>query len=46
VRIKSDLAKIEKAFQKIEDGTYGFDEAGKQISEERLKVLPWADKAI
>jgi RNA polymerase-binding transcription factor DksA len=44
--IHSDLEKIENALKKIETGTYGTDSEGKQISEERLRVLPWADKAI
>ncbi len=44
--IHKDLEKIEKALQKISEGTYGIDDEGKEISEERLKVLPWADKAI
>jgi RNA polymerase-binding transcription factor DksA len=46
VRIEADLSKITKALARIQDGSYGIDEEGKQISEERLKVLPWADKAI
>ncbi len=45
-RINQDLAKINKALQKIEAGTYGVDDEGNQISEARLKALPWADKAI
>jgi DnaK suppressor protein len=45
-RIKSDLAKIDKALVKIADGTYGVDDEGKEISEDRLRALPWADKAI
>ncbi len=44
--VKADLAKIEKALAKIEDGSYGIDDEGKEISEERLKVMPWADKAL
>lgn len=44
--IKADLEKIDKALAKIQDGTYGTDDEGKEISEARLKVLPWADKAI
>lgn len=44
--ITSDLAKIETALKKIEDGTYGTDQLGKEISEARLRVIPWADKAI
>lgn len=45
-RLQADLDKIEKALGKIESGTYGIDDSGNEISEERLKVLPWADKAI
>ncbi len=46
VRIKSDLAKIDKALAKIDDGTYGTDDDGKPIAEERLRALPWADRSI
>ncbi len=45
-RINADLEKINKALEKIENGSYGTDDEGKEISEERLRVLPWADKAI
>lgn len=45
-RIQSDLEKIEKALMKIENGTYGLDENGVEISVERLRVIPWADEAI
>lgn len=45
-RINADLEKIAKALSKIEEGTYGVDEEGKEISEARLRALPWADKAI
>jgi len=45
-RMESDLAKIEKALAKIDAGTYGTDDEGKEISEERLRVIPWADQAI
>jgi RNA polymerase-binding transcription factor DksA len=45
-RINSDLEKISKALKKIEQGTYGSDDEGKEISEKRLRALPWADKAI
>jgi len=44
--IKTDLVKIEKALAKIEAGSYGTDDDGKEISEARLRVLPWADKAL
>jgi RNA polymerase-binding transcription factor DksA len=45
-RVNVDLEKINKALQKIEQGIYGFDDEGKEISEKRLRALPWADKAI
>lgn len=45
-RINGDLEKIAKALKKIENGTYGTDDEGSPISEERLRVIPWADKAI
>jgi RNA polymerase-binding transcription factor DksA len=44
--LQSDLKKIDIALEKIATGTYGTDDEGKEISEERLRVLPWADKAI
>lgn len=44
--IKADLVKIETALARIQNGTYGVDEDGNEIPEERLKVLPWADRAI
>ncbi len=46
VRVSSDLEKIDKALSKIEEGTFGTDDEGKEISEQRLRALPWADKAI
>lgn len=45
-RLQADLAKVNRALEKIEQGTYGVDEQGNQISEARLKALPWADKAV
>jgi RNA polymerase-binding transcription factor DksA len=45
-RIKMDLEKIEKALNKIAAGTYGTDDAGKEIPQDRLSILPWADKAV
>lgn len=45
-RIKGDLEKIDKALQKIADGTYGTDDDGKEIGEDRLRAIPWADKAL
>ncbi len=45
-RMTADLAKVEKSLQKIEAGTYGTDEDGNEIGEDRLRAIPWADKAI
>ena len=45
-RIQADLGKIAKALSKIESGSYGTDDEGKEISEARLRALPWADKAL
>ena len=45
-RMQSDLEKIEKAFQKISDVTYGTDDDGNEIPEARLEAMPWADKAL
>jgi len=45
-RMNDDLEKIEKALQKIENGTYGTDDDGNEIGEDRLRAIPWADKAI
>lgn len=45
-RINADLEKINKALAKMENGSYGKDDEGREISEGRLKVLPWADKAL
>jgi|GEM_PF-1110158 len=45
-RMKADVAKIDKALVKIDEGTYGTDDDGKEIAEARLRVIPWADKAI
>ena len=42
-RIRQELAGIEHALQKFEDGTYGLcDSCGKPIAPERLEALPQA----
>jgi RNA polymerase-binding transcription factor DksA len=45
-RITEDVRKIGVALEKIEAGTYGVDDEGHEIAEERLRILPWADKAL
>ena len=44
--VQADLAKIEKALAKIEAGTYGTDDDGQDIPQERLNAIPWADSSI
>ena len=46
LRIQQDLAKIELALERIAEGTYGVDDEGNPISEERLVAMPYADKAV
>lgn len=41
------LARIERALEKIEEGTYGLsDRSGKPIPKERLEVLPYATETV
>ena len=41
------LKDINKALERMEDGTYGVSEvSGKPIPPERLEVLPWATKLV
>jgi DnaK suppressor protein len=41
------LADIERAQEKLEDGTYGAcDECGDPIGEPRLEALPWATECV
>lgn len=44
--LTSDLAKIARALEKIDNGSYGTDDDGNEIGEDRLRAIPWADKAI
>ena len=41
------LADVERAIQKLADGTYGLcDRCGEAISSERLEAIPWAPLCI
>jgi DnaK suppressor protein len=41
------LADVERALEKLGDGTYGIcDSCGEPIGEERLEVIPWATLCI
>ncbi len=40
---KKNLEKIDEALRKLEEGTYGIcEDCGAEISEERLKIIPFA----
>jgi DnaK suppressor protein len=44
-RLREELAAIERAEKRLEKGTYGFSvESGKPIPDERLEVIPWAER--
>ena len=44
---QADLIKMDAAERKLNEGTYGIcEECGKDISEERLKALPYAIRCI
>lgn len=46
-RIRQELAKVEHALEKIEQGTYGTcDNCGQPIPRERLEALPWANLCL
>jgi DnaK suppressor protein len=43
--LRADLAAIERAEERLEQGTYGVSiESGKRIPDERLEALPWAER--
>ncbi|HEX2916059.1 MAG TPA: hypothetical protein VH186_35180 [Chloroflexia bacterium] len=45
--LRYNLREIEHALHKMQDGTYGFsDVSGKPIPQERLEVLPWANRLV
>jgi RNA polymerase-binding transcription factor DksA len=46
-RLEDDLAEIEAALQRIDDGTYGVDEVtGEPIDPERLDAIPTARRNV
>ena len=46
-RSQSQLAEVEKALARIEDGSYGVCEVtGEHIEPERLKAIPWTSCSI
>jgi DnaK suppressor protein len=46
-RLEHDLEAIERAFKRLEDGSYGRSvESGEPIPDARLEVVPWADRTV
>ncbi len=46
-RLQEDLEAIERAFERVENGTYGISvESGEPIPDERLEAIPWADRTV
>jgi DnaK suppressor protein len=44
-RLREELAAIERAEQRVEEGTYGLSvESGEPIPDARLEAIPWAER--
>jgi DnaK suppressor protein len=44
-QLRSELDAVERAEQRLEDGTYGFSiESGEPIPAKRLEAVPWAER--
>jgi DnaK suppressor protein len=44
-RLREELAAIERAEQRLEQGTYGISlESGQPIPDARLEAIPWAER--
>ena len=44
-RLDAELQAIERAEQRLADGTYGISiESGQPIPDDRLQVIPWAER--
>jgi RNA polymerase-binding transcription factor len=44
-QLRAELAAVERAEKRLEDGTYGFSvESGDPIPAERLETIPWAER--
>ena len=45
VRLQEELAAIERAERRLEDGSYGLSvESGQPIPDDRLEAIPWAER--
>jgi DnaK suppressor protein len=46
-QLRDELAAIERAERRLEDGTYGLSvESGERIPDERLEAMPWAERTV
>jgi len=46
-RLEQELQAVERAFQRVEDGTYGVSiESGEQIPDARLEAVPHAERTV
>jgi DnaK suppressor protein len=46
-QLGEELAAIERAEKRLEEGTYGVSvESGEPIPDERLEVMPWAERTV
>ena len=46
-RLEEKLADVERALQKLDEGTYGTcDVCGDPIAPERLEAIPWATRCV
>jgi DnaK suppressor protein len=46
-QLREELAAIERAEQRLEEGTYGRSvESGEPIPDERLERMPWAERTV
>jgi DnaK suppressor protein len=44
-QLREELAALERAEQRVEDGTYGLSiESGEPIPDARLEAVPWAER--
>jgi DnaK suppressor protein len=46
-QLREELAAIERAEKRLEEGTYGLSiESGKPIEDARLEIVPWAERTV
>jgi DnaK suppressor protein len=46
-RLREELAAIERAEERLEEGTYGRSiESGDPIPDDRLEAIPWAERTV